>query len=80
MVEHNPPPPCQSVRVPVIPLPVALYVSDGLTFELYEGGQPPAGFRSVGRDSFQRQKRTKRQPLNLRVRSHAHGKISPAQV
>jgi hypothetical protein len=26
--------------IPVIPLPVALYVSDGLIFELYHGGQP----------------------------------------
>jgi len=25
---------------PVIPLPVALYVSNGLIFELYEGGRP----------------------------------------
>jgi len=25
---------------PVIPLPVALYVSDELIFELYDGGQP----------------------------------------
>ena len=35
---------CQSNRlpssIPVIPLPVALYVSDGLIFELYHGGQP----------------------------------------
>ena len=27
-------------RHPVIPLPIALYVSDGLVFELYDGGQP----------------------------------------
>jgi hypothetical protein len=40
MVEHNPPPPCESIRVPATPLPVALYVSDGLIFELYDGGQP----------------------------------------
>ena len=26
--------------IPVIPLPVALYVSEGLIFELYNGGQP----------------------------------------
>jgi len=26
--------------LPVIPLPVALYVSDELIFELYDGGQP----------------------------------------
>jgi hypothetical protein len=40
MVEHNPPAPADSVRAPVIPLPVALYVSDELIFELYDGGQP----------------------------------------
>jgi hypothetical protein len=28
----------------VIPLPVALYVSDGLIFELYDGGQPARQF------------------------------------
>jgi hypothetical protein len=38
MVEHNPPP--HADRVPLIPLPTALYVSDGLVFELYNGGQP----------------------------------------
>ncbi len=38
MVEHNPPP--HADRVPLIPLPIALYVSDGLVFELYDGGQP----------------------------------------
>ena len=35
---------CQEKSVPalrlVIPLPVALYSSKGLLFELYEGGQP----------------------------------------
>ncbi len=30
--------------LPVIPLPVALYVSDGLIFELYDGGQPARQF------------------------------------
>ena len=39
MVEHNPPVPADSSSVPVIPLPIALYVSDGLIFELYDGGQ-----------------------------------------
>jgi hypothetical protein len=39
MVEHNPPVPADSARAPVIPLPVALYVSDELIFELYDGGQ-----------------------------------------
>ena len=40
MVEHNPPVPADSARPPVIPLPVALYVSEELIFELYDGGQP----------------------------------------
>ena len=40
MVEHNPPPSADSGRLSVIPLPVALYVSDELIFELYDGGQP----------------------------------------
>lgn len=39
MVEQNPPPADARV-VPVFPLPVALYVSDELIFELYDGGQP----------------------------------------
>jgi hypothetical protein len=29
---------------PVIPLPIALYSSDGLLFELYDGGQPYRSF------------------------------------
>jgi hypothetical protein len=40
MVEHNPPASADSARVSVIPLTIALYVSDELIFELYEGGQP----------------------------------------
>ena len=44
MVEHNPPPPAERARLPVIPLPTALYVSDGLVFELYDGGQPHRRF------------------------------------
>jgi hypothetical protein len=39
MVEHNPPPADARV-VAVFPLPVALYVSDELVFELYDGGRP----------------------------------------
>jgi hypothetical protein len=31
-------------HVPIVPLPVALYVSDGLIFELYDGGQPHRQF------------------------------------
>lgn len=44
MVEHNPPSPAERARLPVNPLPIALYVSDGLIFELYDGGQPCRSF------------------------------------
>jgi len=44
MVEHNPPPSADSAHPPVIPLPVALYVSDEPIFELYDGGQPSRRF------------------------------------
>ena len=44
MVEHNPPSSADSARPPVIPLPVALYVSNELIFELYDGGQPSRRF------------------------------------
>jgi hypothetical protein len=44
MVEHNPPSSADSPRAPVIPLPVALYVSGELIFELYDGGQPSRRF------------------------------------
>jgi hypothetical protein len=40
MVENNPPAPADRSRAPVIPLPIALYVSGELIFELYDGGQP----------------------------------------
>ena len=40
MVEHNPPPSADSHRPPVTPLPIALYVSGELIFELYDGGRP----------------------------------------
>ena len=39
MVENGPPAPADSIRPPVIPLPIALYVSGELIFELYDGGQ-----------------------------------------
>jgi hypothetical protein len=39
MVEITPPAPADRPCAPVIPLPVALYISDELIFELYEGGQ-----------------------------------------
>ena len=38
MVEHNPPSSTDSARPPLIPLPVALYVSGELIFEFYDGG------------------------------------------
>ena len=44
MVEHNPSASADSARPPVIPLPIALYVSGELIFELYDGGQPRRGF------------------------------------
>jgi len=44
MVEHNPPVPADSAHPSVIPLPVALYVSGELIFELYDGGQPRRRF------------------------------------
>ena len=34
----------EPVCPPLIPLPVALYVSDSLIFELYDGGQPARQF------------------------------------
>jgi hypothetical protein len=40
MVEHNPPPSADSPRPPIILLPIALYVSGELIFELYDGGRP----------------------------------------
>ncbi|HEX4783946.1 MAG TPA: hypothetical protein VH350_06360 [Candidatus Sulfotelmatobacter sp.] len=51
MVEHNPPVPADSAHPSVIPLPVALYVSGELIFELYDGGQPCRRF-SICWDRF----------------------------
>jgi hypothetical protein len=76
MVEHNPPPSGDSPRPPVIPLPVALYVSDELIFELYDGDGPAVDFRSVGRCSLQRRKTGKRQPRRIPQRACAHPRIS----
>jgi hypothetical protein len=44
MVEHNLPPSADGAQPPVIPLPIALYVSGELIFELYDGGQPRRRF------------------------------------
>jgi len=44
MIKHNPPPSGDSIRPRVIPLPIALYVSGELIFELYDGGQPDRRF------------------------------------
>ena len=44
MIEHNPPTPCQSPCRPVNPVPIALYVSGELIYELYEGGTPDRKF------------------------------------
>ena len=44
MLENNPPAPADRSHAPVIPLPIALYVSGELIFELYDGGQPSRRF------------------------------------
>jgi hypothetical protein len=44
MIEHNSPPPSESLHPPVNPFPIALYVSGELIYELYEGGQPDRKF------------------------------------
>ena len=44
MVENNPPASCDSTCTPSISLPIALYVSGELIFELYDGGQPSCRF------------------------------------
>ena len=37
---HN----AEAAPTPVVPLPIALYDSNGLLFELYDGGQPRRWF------------------------------------
>jgi len=44
MIEHNPPTAAQSACRPASHLPIALYVSGELIYELYEGGQPEHKF------------------------------------
>jgi hypothetical protein len=44
MVENNPPASSDGACTPSISLPIALYVSGELIFELYDGGQPSRRF------------------------------------
>jgi hypothetical protein len=45
MAEKDPEPELPAAKPsPVIPLPIALYDSNGLLFELYDGGQPRRWF------------------------------------
>ena len=40
MINHEPAADqCETIKSHVVPLPIALYVSNGLVFELYDGGQ-----------------------------------------
>ena len=70
MVAHNPPVPADSARPPVIPLPVALYVSDELIFELYDGGQPCRRFSIRWEGSFRRKKTSQRHRVPKRFCTH----------
>ena len=75
MVEHNPPPPADSPRPPVIPLPIALYVSGELIFELYDGGQPCRRF-SIRWERFVPTKENEPEAAEFPKRFCAHTKIS----
>lgn len=44
MFEENPQSEPLSPGIPIVQLPVALYVSNELIFELYDGGQPRRTF------------------------------------
>jgi hypothetical protein len=69
MVEHNFP---QLPTSPSsAPLPVALYVSGELIFELHDGGHLTGDFRSVGSGSFERRKASQRQSLRVPQRARA---------
>jgi hypothetical protein len=61
MVQNNPPAPSDSTRPPVIPLPVALYVSGELIYELYDGGQPQI-FDPLGEAHSHERKRARGSP------------------
>jgi hypothetical protein len=73
MIEDNPPPSADSPRPPVIPLPIALYVSGALIFELYDGGQPSRRFSIRWERSVPA---SQRQQLRTPNRSCAHSQIS----
>jgi hypothetical protein len=76
MVVHNPPSSADSARPPVIPLPVALYVSNELILELYDGGTAARRF-SIRWERFVPGKTTShRQPRRVPRRANAHAKIS----
>jgi hypothetical protein len=68
MVQNNPPAPSDSTRPPVIPPPVALYVSGELIYELYDGGQEdrrtalPQIFDSLGEARSHERKRARGSP------------------
>jgi len=76
MVEHNPPASADRSRTPVIPLPIALYVSGELIFELYDGGQPSRRFSIRWERSFQGRRASQRQQLRTSKRFCAHTQIS----
>ena len=44
MLNCDPPPPADRLSLSLTPLPIALYISRGLIFELYDGGQPRRSF------------------------------------
>jgi hypothetical protein len=76
MVENNPPASADHSRAPVIPLPIALYVSSELIFELYYGGEPSRRF-SIRWERFVPGKESEpEQPNGIPQRVVAHTKIS----
>jgi hypothetical protein len=75
MIEHNPPSSADSAQPPVIPLPVALYVSGELILSSMTGDNPAVDFRSVGRGSFQRKKTSQKQPSRVPQPAYAATKI-----
>jgi hypothetical protein len=80
MVEHNFRPPADGAGFRVIPLPTALYVSEGLIFELYDGGQPCRSFSIRWERLVPAKEGEPEAASESRTCSHAHPKISPTQV